>query len=121
MKTLNDIISEARQHLQDTRVGSYRYTDAELVALTNSAFLRVRSLRPDVFMSSIDSPRITQPAYVEADLAAVTPIEFPLEEHFFLPVVSLLTGLAQLRDDEFAVDGRAAAMIANAEKMLLGG
>ena len=121
MKTLNDLISEVRMHLQDTRPTVQRYTDAELVALTNSAFRRAKSLRPDLFLSSLDAPRIEVPTYTTADLLLPVPLEFPLEEQFFLPIVFLAVGLAQLRDDEFAVDGRAATMLTNAEKQLIGG
>lgn len=121
MKTLNDLVSEVRIHLQDTRAGLQRYTDTELIALVNSSFRRAKSLRPDLFLSSLDAPRIEMPTYTVTDLAEPTPIEFPLEEQFFLPIVFYTVGLAQLRDDEFAVDGRAATMITNAEKQLTGG
>lgn len=52
--TPQQVIDEVRILIQDTRVGSYRYTDAVLLKFVNDTLRRIAMLRPDLF-SKLDT------------------------------------------------------------------
>ena len=52
---LNDVISEAREILQDT-VSPQRYSDAVMLSFANQALKRIAVLRPDLFAIIADIP-----------------------------------------------------------------
>lgn len=103
-KTVSDVVSEARVLLQDTDAQLYRYSDDQLVAYLNNALLEARRIRPDLFRAYIGQ---AIPSYTSADLSA----DFPIDEMFFPQFVFYVTGSAELRDDEFTVDARAATLM----------
>lgn len=49
--TPNEVITEVRRLIQDTRVGAYRYSDASLLGYVNQTLKRMVVLRPDLFMT----------------------------------------------------------------------
>lgn len=65
---ISDAVASIREQLQDTRAGSYRYSDVKLLRYLNSAFSDVRRLRPDLLLPTLDVP-----AFVEADLLTPQP------------------------------------------------
>ena len=103
-KTVSDAISEARVILQDTDSQLYRYSDSELVAYLNNALLEARRIRPDLFRAYVGQP---VPSFTASDFAEL----FPLDNMFFPQFVYYIAGTAELRDDEFTVDARAATLL----------
>lgn len=100
-RTVASILTEAREHLQDT-LAPYRYSDSSLLELLNSALREARTLRPDYFVGNTLLQPITR---------ATTDGNFPADEQLEVPVVYYIVGAAQLRDDEFAEDSRALGML----------
>jgi len=103
-KTVGDAISEARTILHDTDSQLYRYSDDDLVAYLNNALLEARRIRPDLFRAYINQ---SIPSFTTADFASA----FPVDEMFFPQFVFYVAGSAELRDDEFTVDARAATLL----------
>jgi len=113
-KSIDDALTDARVILNDT--AGDRYTDADLVSDFNSAVSMTKMLRPDAFKLGEVLPEITV-----ADLGVLpTPTDFPLPEIFYQSFIYYLAGNAELRDDEFAVDGRAMTLLAAYRRNLTG-
>ena len=112
-KSVDDARTDARVILNDT-LGD-RYTDADLVSDFNSAISMTKMLRPDVFKLGEALPEFTT-----ADLGLGTPTDFPLPEIFYQSFVYYMAGNAELRDDEFAVDGRAMTLLTAYRRNLTG-
>jgi hypothetical protein len=102
MWTLSDLVTEAREFLQD-EVTPYRFSDARIYRIVNNAFGEAYRLRPDLFVGV----SYTIPHYTAADSAEL----FPLDTQYFPAFVDFVVGTIELADDEFAVDGRATAML----------
>lgn len=66
--TPNEIITEVRRLVQDTRVGFYRYSDTALLGYVNQTIKRMVVLRPDLFMTLGEIP--TTPNTVVQSLPA---------------------------------------------------
>ena len=108
MATVQNIIDEARVILQDA--AKTRYSDTQLVTHCNYALYTANRLRPDLFFSSIGT----------AQTALVAGSTFPLPPQFEPVVSNYVASRAELRDDEYSVDGRAAALLAEFKNALLG-
>ena len=104
-KTINDAISEARVFLQDT-VEPYRYPTEQLLAYLNNGLYELKRIRPDAWIFSLSGDL---PSYQNksADLAQ----PFPVDMIFFNPMVLLIVGMAEMRDDEFTQDSRAGILL----------
>lgn len=110
-KTIDNVLEDARVILNDT--DGERYTDAELVSDLNSAISMTKMLRPDAFIVGEALPEFTV-----SDLNSNT--DFPMPEIFYQSFVYYLAGNAELRDDEFAVDNRAMALLSAYRRNLTG-
>lgn len=110
-KTIDDALVDARVILNDT--AGDRYTDAQLISDLNNALSTTKSIRPDAFILGEVLPEFTV-----ADLNLST--DFPMPEIFYQSFVYYLAGNAELRDDEFAVDGRAMTLLATYRRNLTG-
>ncbi len=108
-KTIGGVVTDARVILNDA--AGDRYTDDELISDFNNAISQTKKLRPDAFILGEALPEFTS-----ADLAE----DFPLPEIFVQSFVYYLAGNAELRDDEFAVDGRAMTLLAAYRRDLTG-
>lgn len=105
MRTIGTLLAEARTLLQDKEpLPAYRYSDAELVEAFNGAMVESRAKRPDLFLAM--GLRTPTPYYSTSDLAQ----PFPLGDEVYDAFVYYLVGRSELREDSFAVDGRAVAM-----------
>jgi hypothetical protein len=106
-KTVADAVANTRAILQDNDT-PYRYSDADLVTYLNDALLETRKLRPDLFRAywGTGTPF---PEFTDADIAAETNI--PINNMYFTPLTYFMAGTAELRDDEFTVDARAATLL----------
>jgi hypothetical protein len=99
-KTVGDALTEARSILNDT--AGVRYTDGDMIAIFNTAIAQIKLLRPDLFIFGEGLP-----SYTTSDLSE----DFPIADTYFYSTVYFLAGTAELRDDEFTVDGRAATLL----------
>lgn len=109
-RTAQDVITRAREILQDA--DATRYSDPELLSHTVDAILQARSVRPDLFVGEY---AVALPDTLE--LAS----ELPLPDQLFAGVCYYVAGCAELRDDEFAVDGRAMTLKESYTKKLVSG
>jgi hypothetical protein len=112
-KSIDQALVDARVILNDT--AGDRYTDADLISDMNSAISMTKMIRPDAFVLGEALPEFTV-----ADLGQVPETDFPLPEIFYQSFVYYLAGNAELRDDEFAVDGRAMTLLAAYRRNLTG-
>lgn len=108
-KTVGDILTDARVILNDE--AGDRYTDAQLISDFNLAIAQTKMIRPDAFVFGEQLPEFTV-----NDLNT----DFPLAEIFAQSFVYYLAGNAELRDDEFAVDGRAMTLLSVYRRNLTG-
>ena len=104
-RTVGSVISETRGHLNDT-VAPFRYLDTDLYQYFGDAILLARLKRSDLFITF--GLRASIPQYSPTtDLA--TP--YPIDETYAPATALYVAGRAELRDDEFATDGRAAGLM----------
>ena len=106
-RSIDDLINEARSLLHDRDTANIRYSDATLVAALNMALDTLYVARPDAFIALFATG---VPHFTDADLAE----DFPLDGIFFSPCVLFVTGWAELREEEYAADGRAATFLSTA-------
>jgi len=106
--TIGRMLSDARAILNDVVpiTGSVRYSDTDLIQAFNSALSEVRAKRPDAFLAT--GLRVSVPQYVMPDDTAA---EFPLDLVFYPLCINYIVGRSELREDEFAAEGRAVALL----------
>jgi len=109
-RTVGDVIKRSRDILQDTVSEEYRYTDDSLVGIFNDSIAEIKRLRPDAFIYGEDLPSFTASEFAS---------DFPLAEIFFQPAVYFIAGQAELRDDEFTVENRAMTLLSQFSNMLV--
>lgn len=135
-KTYQDAINEARALLQDTE-SPQRYSDTILLAKLNRAMQEVGRTRPDAFFDNFDDtigapivPEIVltdsdpddNPDEVDAaeDSQVALSDPFGIEMQFYTPVVYFVVASAEILDDEFTEDGRAAMLMSQFKQELTG-
>lgn len=106
----SDVILRARDILQDAE--AVRYSDADLMRYISDAQRRARAIRPDLFVGSYDTS-IDEITDVETDLV--------VPDHYVEAMGLYTAGRAEIRDDEYAVDGRAAQLLGALTQKLLQG
>lgn len=106
--TIGRMLSDARAILNDVVpiTGKTRYSDEDLIQAFNSALLEARAKRPDAFLAT--GLRVSVPQFVMPDDQAEV---FPLDPIFYPLCVNYIVGKSELREDEFAAEGRAVAML----------
>lgn len=104
---VGEILQQVRDVLQD--MDGTRYPTDSLIRGLNLAVLQVRSLRPDYFVGTFRDqiPRIT-----------TTAEDLPLPDELMGPLTQYVAGWAEMRDDEFTTDGRAAVLLRSFEAQL---
>lgn len=110
-RTVQDVIDRTSGDVLND-VANGRYTIAQIVGYVNDAVLEVRNLRPDLFVGALstDLPLLDDPA---------DPL--PVPDSLFPAICFYVAGRAEIRDDEFAVGGRAQQLInALAQKLMRG-
>ena len=95
-RTVQAVIDRVQQLLNDAR--GVRYPPEQLRAHIVDAIVEARSVRPDLFVDEYTVP--LPDTLLQGDV-------LPLPDQFFASVCMYVAGMAELRDDEFAVDGRA--------------
>lgn len=94
--TVADVIAEAQVYLSD-RAGT-RYLEADLIRYVRQGYHKAVTLRPDLLIYGYSDT---------APTLATTGATVPLPDHVLEALSYYVAGRAELRDDEFAVDGRA--------------
>lgn len=122
-KTYQDVVTEARVLLQDTDDDVQRYTDTVLLAIFNRGLQQLVRIRPDACYDLFASNSLNVPEVVasgagagQVNLAAA----FNLEMQFFTPLVNYIVGVAELVDDEYTEDGRAAMLLSQFKNSVIG-
>jgi hypothetical protein len=108
-RTVQDALDRVRELLQDK--AGVRYLESELLKYVVEAYDQARTVRPDLF--------IGQYATTIETVAPGDP--FPLPAQLFNSACFFIAGNAELRDDEFAVDGRAMTLTGAYTKKLVSG
>lgn len=109
-RTVQDGIDRVLQILQDE--DGVRYTHEQVLSHFVDVVAEARSIRPDLFVGAYATPLPTVLAPGDA---------FPLPDQFFNAACMFVVGALELRDDEFAVDGRAALLLQTLTKKLVSG
>ncbi len=115
MWTVGDVITQAREVIQDKRA-PYRNSDTELLGYFNHALSETRRLRPDLFLGNEEEARLLLWTTQVTDLDE----PFPLEEQYFSPFVFFVSAMVGVGDDEFANNGRAAGLMTMFKTQLVG-
>ena len=97
---VSDMIAMVRDVLQDDDAD--RYSNARLIRGINLGVLDTRRVRPDLFIG-----RYSEPTWQATALSD----EFPLPEVIVPSIVKYTAGWAELADDEYTTDGRAASLL----------
>lgn len=135
-KTYQNIIDEARTLLQDS-LEPFRYSDEILLSKLNRALQELGRLRPEIFWDRFDDETsdILVPEVVETDadpdsdpdeldadedaeVALADTVEIPMQ--FYTALVYYVTASAEIVDDEFTDDGRAAMLMAQFKQQVIG-
>lgn len=111
----SEVIRLARDILQDTRVNEYRYTEASLRDIYNLGIREVRRVRPDFFMLASDGPLPVLTDVSDLDTTLVNIPDWSINS-----LVMFIAGYAELRDDQFTVDARAATLLSQFTVQLVG-
>lgn len=135
-KTWQNLITEARDTLQDTRA-PYRYPDTLLLSLLNQGLQELGRIRPDAFWDRFVDGDILIPEVVavdalpdtdtetislteDAQVALSAEVATDISMQFYNPVLFYVIGRTELVDDEFSSDGRAMAMLGQFKTTVLG-
>lgn len=120
-KTYENLLDEARVLLQDT--AGDRYTDTVLLGILNRAIADLCRMRPDACYDLFANNQLNFPEVVatgagtgQSDLAD----DFGFDLMFYTPIVSYVVGVAEVVDDEYTVDGRAAMLLSQYRSTILG-
>lgn len=104
-------LDRAYEILQDDGT---RYPRAQLIAFLDEGIVAVRRVRPDIFVGRFGAPL---PQVTEATIND----PLPTPDSVFEGLAHYVAGRAELRDDEFAVDGRAMTLRGQLTQTLLQG
>lgn len=110
-KTFQSLVTESRELLQDTDTDQSRYTDALLLNVLNRGLHDLSKIRPDLTYldyvdNSLEVPEILETGAGAGQLDWDT--VWPWEMWFYNRMVEYVVGVAEITDDEYTVDGRAA-------------
>lgn len=109
-RTVKNVVDRVQITLQDKK--GTRYPADQLAGYLIDGLHLARQLRPDMFIGKYDV------AIPDAMALADT---LPVPDHVFGPLANYVAGCAELRDDEFAVDGRAMTLQEAYKKNLIQG
>lgn len=135
-KTWQNLITEARETLQDSR-SPYRYSETLLINLLNQGLQALATIRPDAFWSRFLDGDVMPPEIVLIDpdpdtdpnvlarpddeqvlITSEVSVDLPMQ--FYNPLMFYVIGRAELIDDEFSNDGRAMALIGQFKASVIG-
>ncbi len=122
-KTYQNLITESRELLQDTKPTTERYTDTTLIGILNRGLQDLGRIRPDSFYSlyltnSLNIPEIVISGAGSGQVNWTDVVG--IEMQFYPPLVAYVTAVAEIVDDEYTVDGRAALLLNQFKMSTLG-
>ena len=109
-RTCQRVIDRVVEILKDE--AHVRYTETQILNHIVDAITQIRAVRPDVFVASYATP-------LPDSLSPATPL--PVPDQYFAGICYYVAGSCELRDDEFAVDGRAMTLRDALVKKLVSG
>lgn len=122
-RTYADLISEVRNFTQDA-VAPYRNADSFYIQILNRALDEVGRLRPDAYYDLFDANDLNIPTVIASGTPGtnevLTTADFQLERQFYPPIVAYMVGMAEVQDDEFTDEGRAAMLLTQFRNTILG-
>lgn len=110
-KSYQNLVYESREMLQDTDADDPRYADSTLLNILNRGLQDLGRIRPDIAYNLFSDNSLNIPEIVETSPGAGQVIwsdPFGLEMQFYPAMLSYLVGVAEITDDEYSEDGRAA-------------
>lgn len=113
-KTYQTLVYEARELLQDTDTDQERYADSTLLNILNRGLHDLSKIRPDLTYTAYSANSLEVPEIVEATPGAgqvAWTDTWPWEMWFYNRMVEYVVALAEVTDDEYTVDGRAALLL----------
>jgi hypothetical protein len=113
MATFQTVINDSRVLLNDEVSAlnpDIRYTEAQLLGYAKSALIEARRVRPDLFLSNLTT---SFSSYTTASTV-------PIPDEYLIALVDYVVHRAELRDDEFTVDGRSSVLLQKFKSSLLG-
>lgn len=113
-KTYETLVTESRELLQDTDTDVQRYADSTLLNILNRGLQDLGRIRPDAFYDDFLANSLNVPEIVESGAGAGQvnwTDTFGAEMQFYAPLVGYVTGVAEITDDEYTTDGRAALLL----------
>ena len=122
-KTYQDVVTEARELLLDTDSTSYRYSNTTLIGMYNRGLQSLARIRPDACYDLYDDNSLNVPELVETAPGSgqvIWTANFGLEMQFFNPLVHYVVGMAEIVDDEYTNDGRAAMLLGQFNRNIIG-
>lgn len=115
-KTYQNLITEARELLQDTGLNTPRYSDSTLLNILNRGLQDLSRIRPDIMYDLFANNSLGVVEVVETGAGAgqvnwTDP--WGLEMQYYPTMLNYIVGVAEITDDEYTVDGRAALLLQN--------
>lgn len=113
MATFQNVINDSRVLLNDEVSElnpEVRYTEAQLLGYAKSALIEARRVRPDLFLSNLTT------SFSSYTVSSTIPVA----DEYLIALVDYVVHRAELRDDEFAVDGRSSILLQKFKANLLG-
>lgn len=115
-RTIDEVVTDARDLLSDTRAGNYRHSDVKIINAFNNALGEALRIRPDLFLAQ----NFVAPEYSTADLGQNPATAFPIDDQYYTALVQFAVGWIAMADDEFTLDGRAVVFVNAFRAKLLG-
>lgn len=112
--TPSTVLATARDLVQDTVPGAYRYSDDSAYRALNMALREARRTRPDLFLW--DGVLNEAPTINGGNVGTPLAIDSQFENAFALYVA----GYLELREDQFTNDGRAVTLLTQFKGVLVG-
>lgn len=113
-KTYQSLITEARFLLQDTDTDQRRYEDSTLLDILNRGLNDLSKLRPDLTYTAYANNSLEVPEVVQSG-ATTGEVNWdgvwPWEKWFYNRMVEYVVAVAEIADDEYTTDGRAAILM----------
>lgn len=110
-KSYENLVFESREMLQDTDVDDPRYLDSTLLNILNRGLQDLGRIRPDIAYTLFTGNSLNIPEIIDGTPGAGQ-IDwgdpFGLEMQFYPTMLSYIVGVAEITDDEYTEDGRAA-------------
>lgn len=109
-KSYQNLVYECREMLQDTDAEP-RYADSTLLNILNRGLQDLSRIRPDIAYTLFTGNSLNVPEIVESAPGTGQVIwsdPFGLEMQFYATMLSYIVGVAEITDDEYTEDGRAA-------------